>query len=58
VLALEAIGTAILSFGGWLGGSLAYHHQIGVAPEERDDEWPEIGGRSYLLREDAIPIRA
>ena len=59
VLALEAVGTAILAFGGWLGGSLAYHHQIGVVPEEyADDDWREIGGRSHLLREDAIPTRA
>jgi uncharacterized membrane protein len=58
VLALEAVGTAALSLGGWLGGSLAYHHQVGVMPEERRDEWLEVGGRSHLLREDAIPMRA
>ena len=58
VLALEAVGTAALSLGGWLGGSLAYHHQVGVVPEERHDEWLEIGGRSHLLREDAIPVNA
>jgi uncharacterized membrane protein len=57
VLALEALGTAALSIGGWLGGSLAYHHQVGVVQEEHD-EWEEIGGRSHLLREDAIPTRA
>ena len=34
VLALEALGTVLLSVGGWLGGSLSYHHQIGVVPEE------------------------
>jgi uncharacterized membrane protein len=34
-LALELAGTAILSVGGWLGGSLTYHHQVGVDPEER-----------------------
>lgn len=33
-LVLEAMGTALLSLGGWLGGSLAYHHQIGVDPDE------------------------
>ncbi|HVL66802.1 MAG TPA: DUF2231 domain-containing protein [Vicinamibacterales bacterium] len=33
VLALEAIGTGLLSIGGWLGGSLTYHHQVGVDPE-------------------------
>ena len=39
MLALEAIGAGVLSLGGWPGGSLAYHHQIGVVPEERDDRW-------------------
>jgi uncharacterized membrane protein len=34
VIALEAIGTGLLSFGGWLGGSLSYHHLVGVDPEE------------------------
>ena len=34
-LAFELIGTALLSVGGWLGGSLSYHHQVGVDPEER-----------------------
>lgn len=58
VLALEAIGTGVLSLGGWLGGSLAYHHQIGVVPEERDDRWPEMTVRSHLLQDDAIPTRA
>jgi uncharacterized membrane protein len=27
------IGTALLGAGGWLGGQLSYHHQIGVDPE-------------------------
>lgn len=57
VLALEAIGTGVLSLGGWLGGSLAYHHQIGVVPEERDDRW-EVTVRSHLLQDNAIPTRA
>jgi len=30
VLGLEALGTVLLSVGGWLGGSLSYHHHIGV----------------------------
>jgi uncharacterized membrane protein len=30
VLLCEAIGTALLSVGGWLGGNLVYHHEIGV----------------------------
>jgi len=29
-LALEALGTAFLSLGGWLGGKLTYHHRVGV----------------------------
>lgn len=58
VLALEAIGTGVLSVGGWLGGSLAYHHQIGVAPEEHDDRWPEVTVRSHLLQDNTIPTRA
>jgi uncharacterized membrane protein len=33
-LALELAGTVLLSIGGWLGGSLSYHHQVGVDPEE------------------------
>ena len=33
-LALELVGTMLLSVGGWLGGSLSYHHQVGVDPEE------------------------
>jgi uncharacterized membrane protein len=33
-LGLQVVGTALLSLGGWLGGDLVYHHQIGVDPEE------------------------
>jgi uncharacterized membrane protein len=40
VLALELIGTAMLSIGGWLGGSLVYHHDIAVDPRD--------GGRRAL----------
>jgi uncharacterized membrane protein len=29
-IALEALGTACLSLGGWLGGKLSYHHHVGV----------------------------
>jgi uncharacterized membrane protein len=36
-LGLQILGTALLSLGGWLGGHLAYHHQIGVTPEARHD---------------------
>jgi uncharacterized membrane protein len=32
-LALEVVGTALLAVGGWLGGTLAYHHMVGVTPE-------------------------
>lgn len=58
VLALEAIGTGVLSLGGWLGGKLAYHHQIGVVPDEREDRWPEVTVRSHLLQDNVIPTRA
>lgn len=34
-LGLAMLGTALLSAGGWLGGSLVYHHHVGV-----DDESP------------------
>jgi uncharacterized membrane protein len=34
-IAFGVLGTALLGIGGWLGGSLSYHHQIGVDPEER-----------------------
>jgi uncharacterized membrane protein len=34
-LACGLIGSALLAVGGWLGGKLSYHHQIGVVPEER-----------------------
>ena len=30
VLQLETLGTLLLSVGGWLGGSLSYHHHVGV----------------------------
>ena len=33
-IGLEVLGTALLAVGGWLGGSLTYHHQVGVDPEE------------------------
>ncbi len=29
-IGLETLGMALLSVGGWLGGSLSYHHHIGV----------------------------
>jgi uncharacterized membrane protein len=29
------IGSVLLGVGGWLGGTLSYHHQVGVEPEER-----------------------
>jgi uncharacterized membrane protein len=34
VLTCGLLGTALLGIGGWFGGSLSYHHQIGVDPEE------------------------
>lgn len=29
------VGSALLGVGGWLGGKLSYHHQVGVHPEEQ-----------------------
>lgn len=29
------VGSVLLGVGGWLGGKLSYHHQVGVTPEER-----------------------
>ena len=47
-IALEVVGTVLLSIGGWLGGSLSYHHQIGVDPEE-------VPGRLAPAAEGALP---
>jgi uncharacterized membrane protein len=33
-VALELAGTVMLSIGGWLGGELSYHHQVGVDPDQ------------------------
>jgi uncharacterized membrane protein len=44
------IGTALLGVGGWLGGKLSYHHQIGVHPEERRIEGRQRG----LLAHNAV----
>jgi uncharacterized membrane protein len=33
MMGLQVLGTALLSVGGWLGGDLSYHHQVGVTPE-------------------------
>jgi len=32
ILALEGVGVVLLSFSGWLGGTLVYRNQIGVDP--------------------------
>ena len=37
VLGLEALGTLLLSVGGWLGGSLSYHHHVGVVEGTRSE---------------------
>ena len=55
VLALEAVGTAALSVGGWLGGSLAYHHQVGVVPEEHGMDVEFREPRSHLVPEYPMP---
>jgi uncharacterized membrane protein len=41
VLALELVGTAFLSIGGWLGGNLVYRHQVGVDLDETRRALPE-----------------
>jgi uncharacterized membrane protein len=51
VLALELVGTAFLSIGGWLGGSLTYHHQVGVDPEETRRALPQ--GTTSISSSDA-----
>jgi uncharacterized membrane protein len=33
-LALELLGTGLLSVGGWLGGQLVYHEHVGVVEDE------------------------
>ena len=37
VLRLETLGTLLLSVGGWLGGSLSYHHHVGVVEGTSDE---------------------
>jgi len=41
-VALELLGTALLSVGGWLGGSLSYHHGVGVTREATRAEAPDL----------------
>jgi uncharacterized membrane protein len=41
-VALELLGTGLLSFGGWLGGQLVYHEHIGVV---EDGAWSEAEPR-------------
>ena len=55
VLAFEALGTAALSLGGWLGGTLSYHYQIGVVPEEHPGR---RGDRPSLSAESDLPAHA
>jgi uncharacterized membrane protein len=40
-LSWEVMGLSLLSVGGWLGGSLTYHHQVGVDPEEPRRRLPQ-----------------
>jgi uncharacterized membrane protein len=42
-LALELAGTAMLSVGGWLGGSLVYHHHLGIADEHEAQKAEGLG---------------
>ena len=41
-LTLEAIGTAFLSLGGWLGGKLTYHHHVGVVEDAESGAYARI----------------
>jgi uncharacterized membrane protein len=52
VIALEAIGTALLSLGGWLGGNLVYHHQIGVEPEEQRLSSPAAARETFKAQDE------
>ena len=47
-IALGLIGTAALAVGGWLGGSLSYHHRIGV------DESSDTASRRLRAGDPAI----
>jgi len=40
-LSWEVMGLSLLSVGGWLGGSLTYHYQVGVDPEETRRRLPQ-----------------
>lgn len=43
ILAMEALGMILLSFAGWLGGTLVYRNQIGVDPRYANaGKWREI----------------
>jgi nitrite reductase/ring-hydroxylating ferredoxin subunit/uncharacterized membrane protein len=60
VIVLEAIGVVVLSFAGWLGGTLVYRNQIGVDIRyaaagkwkeisiSETDEWVEVGTAEEL----------
>jgi uncharacterized membrane protein len=49
-VALSLVGAGLLCLGGWLGGRLVYHHQVGVEP----DEWPrELAGGGEPLEAQA-----
>ncbi|HEY8551680.1 MAG TPA: DUF2231 domain-containing protein [Vicinamibacterales bacterium] len=41
-IALQIVGTGLLGVGGWLGGHLVYHHEIGVEP--RVEVQPSLWG--------------
>lgn len=58
VLALETIGTGLLSIGGWLGGSLSYHHMVGVDPTPRSTAEHPARDQGVLASANALPTMA
>ena len=51
VLRFETVGTALLALGGWLGGSLSYHHHVGVVEDARGRQARMEAPRDELVRE-------
>lgn len=63
LLALEAAGLALMTAGGWLGGTLVYRNQIGVDPRYAEaGKWKEDyldgkpGQHILVAREDELQI--
>jgi uncharacterized membrane protein len=54
VLALELVGTAMLSLAGWLGGNLVYQHRIGVEEEDAAAERALLTERADLAETSVV----